>query len=123
MNKEVKALWIDRLRNGNIPQAKRALGYTDGSRCCLGVLCDIAVEQGVIPPPVEDVDRQLRYGKRDSWDELAVLPKDVLEWSDLPYANGSWLDDDDYCIRDGLAHRNDQGYSFAELADIIEEKF
>jgi ribosomal protein L20 len=42
--KEIRNLWIERLRSGTIKQGIGRLAIED-TRCCLGVLCDIAVEQ------------------------------------------------------------------------------
>jgi len=52
MDPRIKALWIGRLRSPDVEeQGSNQLGYRVGGvemRCCLGVLCDIAVEEGVI---------------------------------------------------------------------------
>lgn len=37
---------LDALRSG-IPQAAGALGFDDGSRCCLGVMTEVAIDNGV----------------------------------------------------------------------------
>jgi hypothetical protein len=49
---EMRAEWRRRLRRrgkNKIKQARRTLGYASGSRCCLGVLCDVA---GLEPRPL-----------------------------------------------------------------------
>lgn len=51
MREDIKDLWVRELRFGNISQLRAKLGDHTGARCCLGVLCDIAVEHGIIPPP------------------------------------------------------------------------
>jgi hypothetical protein len=86
--------------------------------CCLGVLCEIAVADGVIAPAEyvreEDV---YRYGTRRN-----TLPEEVRLWAGMHTEFGNLtggyagVDHDN-----SLAGRNDNGDSFAEIADIIEE--
>jgi hypothetical protein len=120
VNPNVKELWLDRLENGDIPQTTNKLADLEGGRCCLGVLCDIAVEEGVINPPVVDDDR-LMYDN-----EIAVLPPKVMEWSGLEHNNGGFAlnpeEKPDY-IDDALSYRNDTGKTFPEIAQIIRERF
>ena len=44
--------WVKTLETTDIKQNPNYLGFTDGSRCCLGILCDLAVKHGVIPEPI-----------------------------------------------------------------------
>lgn len=120
MNPKVKEIWLDRLENGNIPQATGKLGDLEGGRCCLGVLCDIAVEEGIIQPPTV-YDDQLKYA-----DELVILPRDVMEWAGLDYNNGGFSADPEKTpdfMDDALSYQNDQGKTFPEIAQIIRERF
>lgn len=104
-------------------QAHNWLGLEDGSRCCLGVLCDMAVEAGIIE--VRHVANSsdlahLEYGGTDD----VLLPFSVIEWAQLSLK--TCLD-----YRPGLAYHanviddivemNDTGCSFDEIASIIEE--
>lgn len=54
VNRIVAQKWVDALRSGEFQQTTGKLGAVaaDGSRayCCLGVLCEVAVADGVIPP-------------------------------------------------------------------------
>lgn len=107
MNPEIKARWVERLRSGKIRQGKRRLGSTNGYRCCLGVLCDIAVEDGVIGEP-EAVDVYLKYAG-----EEAQLPSAVHAWAGLNLLAGEEED---------LIQLNDvEQWSFTHIADYIEE--
>ena len=67
MNKNVAKMWSAYLRKPGLKQHLSALGDPKGTaRCCLGHLCDIAVEQGVIPPPVTSESQFiLFYGATD----------------------------------------------------------
>lgn len=120
MNPRVKELWLDKLENGDIPQTTGKLGDLEGGRCCLGVLCDIAVQEGVIQPPTVYDDR-LRYG-----DELAVLPSEVMEWAGIEHSNGGFASDPEgnpEYMDDALSFQNDRGKTFPEIAQIIREGF
>lgn len=50
---QVRKEWVRRLRSGTIKQTRGHLGRPSGSRCCLGVLCDMAVEAGIIDMEVD----------------------------------------------------------------------
>jgi hypothetical protein len=82
MDREVRKAWVERLRSGRVVQATGHLGYDDGSRCCLGVLCDLAVEAGVIPAPHAPRASILDYGDGDDSSDIG-LPLAVAEWAGL----------------------------------------
>lgn len=124
MNEEVKAKWVDRLINGGLPQGTGYLRTEHGEYCCLGVLCEIAVEEGVIPEPIEHNTVHsgyvFKYGTPEDRDHME-LPSAVQNWAGLTQA--------DPIVRvggdpntDSLAMINDSGATFEEIADIIEEK-
>ena len=47
MDPELKAAWVEALRSGKYKQAKKTLhNKTQGSYCCLGVLCEVAKPEG-----------------------------------------------------------------------------
>lgn len=111
INEEFIREWLRRLRSGKIPQAQFHLGGADGSRCCLGVACDIAVEMGVITPPVLKLGGVLEYDRH-----TAILPEKVVEAAGLPSSDP---------VVSFRSHRmsdlNDLELSFSQIADIIEE--
>jgi hypothetical protein len=45
VKKSIKDEWVRRLRSGNYPQGRRELNGRSGY-CCLGVLCEVAADQG-----------------------------------------------------------------------------
>lgn len=119
MDAIVKAEWVDRLRNGNIPQCRGELGNLIGERCCLGVLSDIAVAHNIIPSPgtfLHDSHLILSYAG-----ETNYLPKDVRSWAGLDSMNpeiGELFD-----MSPGgysLSTFNDSGFTFDQIADVIE---
>ena|SRR5882757_2168255 len=115
MNLEIARQWAERLRSGAIQQTGGGLGYTDGSRCCLGVVCDMAVEAGIIEAPTVQNGR-LAYGKNPALD---VLPYEVIVWTGLDTPNGYYRNP----IGSGhtLSEQNDIGMPFSEIADTIEK--
>ena len=44
--------WINALESGEYKQGKHNLRTNDDTFCCLGVLCDIAVKEGILKEPV-----------------------------------------------------------------------
>lgn len=113
--KEARKEWIRRLRSGKIKQTKGVLGRPDGSRCCLGVACDIAVEAGIIPPPKTDTAHttpRLSY----MGDIMQVLPVAVRNFLGLQTCDGAWCG----IGFKSLAFKNDKGKTFEEIANIIE---
>lgn len=151
MNQEIKTRWVAALRSGDFKQAKRKLAVknnpeTPMAHCCLGVLCELAVEDGIVEarnvPYGIGVIRE--FGKDDtrSWTQ-AQLPEEVAEWAGFVSSTTSskvdptlftvpdTLDggrDREYHVscsesNDGYNYRNISPRSFAEIADLIEEKF
>lgn len=118
MNPEIKAKWLEALRSGKYEQGKGVLRDAENRFCCLGVLCDL------ISP--------------DSWDEAPSLDNvmicgvahDVSAFgyhyathssdTDLPFSLRTEvsLSADDQEVLIGM---NDDGRSFAEIADHIEQ--
>jgi hypothetical protein len=125
MNLDVKSKWLKALRSGEYRQTTSCLRRGDGF-CCLGVLTDLAIKEGVLPDwkmydpfatpdifYVEDVDAHMVMDQQD-----AVLPATVMEWANLSSRDGTTGLDGT-----SLAQLNDSGASFDELAEIIEERF
>jgi len=114
MKQEIMKRWVDRLRSGQVKQGRNSLRRGNGARCCLGVLCDIAVEDGVVEWKYDDEDTAWEVGAGNNY---AVLPEEVVEWAGMA---------SDGCIAmpsggASLVSLNDGGMSFAEIADRIEK--
>lgn len=131
MNQEVKELWLSALRSGEYAQGKSLLHKSfpnDPDKadefCCLGVLCSLAVKNGVISEDDLTIistgndDEDYNYHGYDSG--TAFLPKVVQNWSGIESDNGEF---DDIDRQDSLVRLNDDGIPFAEIANVIEEKF
>lgn len=100
MSSDIKLRWLDALRSGNYRQAQGALQRTfspytkyDVGYCCLGVLADI---QGC------------------DWDMQHLATSRVPE----KYSAGLKIEE-----QEKLATMNDNGKTFSEIADYVEENF
>lgn len=118
MNPVVKEKWIARLKSGSVRQGFGSLGMSDGSRCCLGVLQDIAVQEGVIPAPVVVADSVCYRDFSDDGTEIeqeAHLSRAVVEWAELPSRNPM--------LGDHLATywNDEERTSFMQIADLVWE--
>lgn len=110
MNPVAKELWLAALRSGEREQGKGYLNVS-GKFCCLGVLCEVAIESGVGVEKEKDQVGAHYYNGRSSYPPLAVYV-----WSGL----------DGYTTADGpdmsLSAMNDsEDKTFLEIADWIEE--
>jgi hypothetical protein len=134
MREDIKQLWVDRLRSG---QDRQGDGYLNrnGKKCCLGVLCEILVENQIPigpdnlileryePDQVGAVGYGFSGGHRAN---ISVLPKEVA--ARLEMTNDGEFEKVDPIADEGyheetLANLNDGGSTFEEIADIIEEYF
>lgn len=112
MEATLKSEWLTALRGGSYKQGKSYLRYKN-KFCCLGVLCDILVDDGL--------------GK---WEDIEDAKKDALYFTDdfggshlkTVYAENGFrwflgLPDE---VQSHLINMNDNGSSFIEIADYIE---
>jgi hypothetical protein len=121
VNREVIAAWVAALRSGRYRQGRGGLRGqdVDGPRyCCLGVLCELAVDAGIVHR-----DGNL-YGVRRDGDggyvqfQGAFLPSSVVGWAGLPGG-------DPYVVADDRASKlNDvERWSFDRIADALERRY
>ncbi len=123
MDPHIKARWVAALRSGNYIQGegrlKQRRDHEKSKYCCLGVLCEIAVQDGVIKPP-EKIEDEGFPGSAYKYegDKFSLGPR-VQEWAGIESnpavkdPNGHWS---------SLADMNDDGASFEEIADVIERQ-
>jgi hypothetical protein len=112
MNTQIKERWVEELRNGKYKQGQGNLkAIKDGEvrHCCLGVLCELAVEAGIIQH-----NEGGGFKTNDDFPRNLILPAEVQLWAELDGPNPSVGDN-------VLANLNDNGGSFTEIARIIEE--
>lgn len=107
MNQEVKKMWVEALRSGEYQQGKHHLN-DNGKFCCLGVLCDLAVKDGVnlkVNPEPQN-SYVITYDEHRCW-----LPHKVAGWAQFPYDKSG-----------GLVEMNDKlNCSLEEIALYIEK--
>lgn len=126
---EVKAAWLEHLRSGKYKQGTGTLNAA-GKMCCLGVLSDMAADEGVCERTGYDTS-VVRYDG-----ETYYLPQSVRTWAGVTEANLYFevtLDDrplfEEFMSSDVdnnkvyLAMLNDGGWTFDQIADVIEERF
>ena len=119
MKKEIKDKWVAALRSGEYQQTKEFLATSDGF-CCLGVLCDLYIKEHDDPSSTRyqtwKNDCEFRDNLLDLHENM-VLPRQVREWSGVSSSDGAINNGD--C----LTQMNDQGMSFSDIADVIEERW
>jgi hypothetical protein len=128
MNEAVKSEWIKRLRSGDYAQTKELL-RDDKGYCCLGVLCQIAIENEVIPDWEVTVTPEFNAYSLSTVDpengsshfDDSTLPWAVVKWSGLDNINPYIHEPDGYSRP--ISEPNDNGMPFSEIADMIEEQF
>ena len=113
MKKGIKKKWLAALRSGEFTQGMEALRIGEKGHyeyCCLGVLCELHRKEH---------SRSWRFnddGEAEYLGDPIALPKQVIEWSGLkepdPIVPGT---------KQRLSALNDNGMSFTEIANLIEE--
>lgn len=146
MNSDIKERWVKSLRSGNFVQTTNKL-QSQGSDvrpdgyCCLGVLCELAIEDGVINKYKEKasyVDSYHFGNETDGYGQF-LTPRAAWRWAQMEDSNPQfWIDKgdlpksvdpDETVIAEGdqylvsLTGLNDGGASFEEIATIIEKYF
>lgn len=128
--KDFKDQWVSALRSGKYQQGKGYLRLTDNRFCCLGVACDLLGVKWnkieITPNEETTVTTYEDFYETDSAgsEELprrADLPDEIWKalTSKMPMegdyvGNNSWMD--------FLAKKNDAGWTFEQLADVIERE-
>jgi hypothetical protein len=135
MNPEIRAAWVAWLRDpkhqqghGTLRRQMNSVFGPEGDAlscfCCLGGLCELAVDAGIVFCRTYDtsVATEHTYTAVDNPQDrrLADLPQAVLAWAGLK-------ESDPHVVWKGqhvsLVQLNDRlGVSFAGIADIIEEQ-
>lgn len=124
MNKEIREQWTAALRSGEYKQGIGFLRDRQDNYCCLGVLCDLTKE--LTGQEWSKPNSTWLFG--DSEDDISssVLTchvSDVTGLSDLAgkfnlfgeYGNGDF--------DTALTTLNDEGFTFAQIADVIDYFF
>jgi hypothetical protein len=136
MDKEIRDIWVKSLETKELPdgtkitQTKDALrAKTRGGRrplCCLGVLCEIAVQKGVIPAPVKADDGTFEWFYEDEYGETHQhededLPPAVMAWAGLIDSNPHVSFGDAFDEAALSVLNDDYEKNFKEIASMIKE--
>lgn len=111
---ELRKEWVAALLSGEYKQTTGYLRRDFQGRqsfCCLGVLCELGVKHGIISR------KEGLYGGQDK-----VLPTSLANFLTLGSVQGELNNDDGKFRKACLSALNDDGYSFTEIADIIENE-
>lgn len=101
MKAEIRQRWVEALRSEKYAQGRNLLRSSDNKFCCLGVLCDLVAPDGWLLE-----ENGLRY---DHSGNVGHLPGPIGYDTDIS---------GDQCFT--LMGMNDNGQSFAQIADWIE---
>jgi len=101
MQPEVKARWVAALRSGKYRQGKMALRQETGKYCCLGVLYEQAGGE---------------WGRSSFCGDVATITYDFALLPEAFLQRVSLTDGQQHT----LSKMNDDGATFAEIADYIE---
>jgi hypothetical protein len=134
MNNDIKQKWISALRSGKYKQTKKVLNDGTGM-CCLGVLCDLYIQEGGDLKWEFKKPTQALYGPIPSGCEnmevghieggYMILPKPVEIWAELGTRNPIpafevVVSAGNSAGKRSLAEFNDSGLTFPQIADVIE---
>lgn len=115
-----RAELLRRLRSGEYRQGLGRLRSSSGEFCCLGVIADMGVEAGVATWRLEDFWEEGPVVEDMSGNTDAnYLSPDLVDWIGLNSFHGR-LDIDAERNVVSLAEANDAGYTFEQIADLIE---
>jgi hypothetical protein len=117
--------WIKALRSGKYKQTRgtllrvRKYNKVEEKRyCCLGVLCDLAVKEGLIGKPKPSKEYGALEGSYAFGEYTSQLPRRVYKLVGL---DGGFGDYADHC-QSLAAHNDHDKMNFKRIADIIESR-
>lgn len=121
LDPELKKKWVAALRSGEYGQCTGQLADGKGNYCCLGVLAhitnnletdlngNICTKDGLFGNLGYDLATE--FGLEGYFREMGQLPITSLEGFTPEYGDGNIV----------LSELNDNGYTFSQIADLIEE--
>lgn len=124
MNPIVKAEWLTALRSGDYKQTSGCLRDSVGY-CCLGVLTNIWASENSVE--WREGESAYTISLPGTHSEASVMPDFVMRWSHLMHSTGSTLlgtrketgvSQEEFYVN--LGNLNDNGFTFEQIADVIE---
>lgn len=128
MNEGIKQRWVTALRSGEYEQGttklRRASYYPEAGEhipffchCCLGVLCELYAADHPEAKWRDSSTFMPRDPKDPDGESETHLPGAVADWAGFTDTNDPWPEG----YPEPLSVMNDDGKTFAEIADIIEK--
>lgn len=102
--------WVAALRSGDYKQGQNYL-CRDDCYCCFGVACELFLESG------GDLEKDSTKRVKSYKNLTGTLPRDVQNWLGLQTQRGIYSS-----LGNSLEALNDSGFSFNQIADIIEQE-
>ena len=112
MKKNIANKWIKALRSGKYKQGTGSLKTKEGKYCCLGVLCEITKKEHGFKNYLTMTNGE---GSINS-----TLPIKIVPFTGMKSTSGELKFKGRY---ERLSALNDDGVSFEEIADIIQENW
>lgn len=107
MKQDLKQAWLAALRSGKYRQGQGALKSVGGSYCCLGVLCEVA---GLKEKQLSCGSAAKAFIDKTGDYDVSYLPDGFAHEVDISATKQS-----------ALAEMNDDGKTFEQIADYIEQ--
>lgn len=114
MDHDIAMRWVAELRSGKHQQGQGYLHRANGQMCCLGVLCAFLATPGqaVLEDNVVAYDQQL------TWPPLSICDR-----AGMHFVEGALQFEINGRQFGTLADANDAGCTFAQIADVIEQRW
>lgn len=109
--------WVAALRSGTYKQTKGYLRVND-AMCCLGVACDLIDPDGWESTIGKGIPWTTEHA---SWLERTVIPAEIAER--LGFSQSLSPGEIDASYQSYYAEKNDDGWTFDEIADELERVF
>jgi hypothetical protein len=136
ISKDIATKWITALESGEYRQGYGSLHRdVEGASefCCLGVLCELAAEAGIVEPAPLDPNHALEFcvGYSEVDDptrsaDYGLLPTAVVRWAKITHDSVSEGDEvlrDVYIRGEPLSALNDSRVPFKKIAKILRKHF
>lgn len=125
MKEEIRKRWVQALCSGKYKRGEGSLYNADfGAHCALGVLCELAVEDGVTERRDSEHGGPSFYGKSGQGSDV-TLPPEVVEWAGLEsespilsFRSEGFGDTEFWSV----SEMNDLGASYEYIAEKIESE-
>jgi len=131
MDKKIAMDWADALESGDYVQGRSRLNNqgSDGVHryCCLGVLAEMAVEEGVIRRGETNIFGTVAYLDTNG-PESALLPRLVKLWAGMESQDGALGNDVALTMLNDGAYADGGGWdveprTFVQIAKVIRENW